>query len=109
MSIIVFWFFLFISTNLAFEDGLLISGVSQELNFSQLNGSDFINTSGEVVSDSIGQSNIKNSLKFMFGLKIPSIVGFPETVRLFIGFINWFLLILVFISIYKIANPLSSG
>ena len=50
-----------------------------------------------------------NTLNTMFGFRTPALSNIPDYIAVIISFINWFLVILLGISIYRIANPISGG
>lgn len=108
MIIIVYWFL--VSTGIGFllEDELIFSqDISGQANFT-LNTSGINMTSADVPTEQ-SISKWKTGLRFLFGFKMPISLQIPIFLRSLIAFINWFILILTIICLYKIGNPISSA
>lgn len=109
MVIIVYWFLIGIGTSLIVQDNLLFSeNLEGGSNYSALETS-AINYSSFDSPESNTLSKWKTALSFLFGFKLPETLGAPAFLRGVIAFINWFVLLLTVICLYKIGNPLSSA
>jgi hypothetical protein len=105
----VFWFLLgFLLTQAGKDDTL------REL--SQINSSydasDFLtstNMSVDSPTDTTTLRSFGNALRTMFGFRASQQSGMPQSFASIISFINWFLVIILGISLYRILNPISGG
>jgi len=50
-----------------------------------------------------------NALRTMFAFRTPQFSEIPDFIAVVISFMNWFLVIALGISLYRILNPLSGG
>jgi len=108
MVIIVYYFLLGVGLTLLLQDVLLVSATGEgNTTYSLLNTTDINMTSDEMIGEGKTLKTFPNTLKIMFAFSTPKIAGLPSTLVAFISFINWFLLIIFGISVYRIINPLS--
>lgn len=103
--IIVYWFLLGMGLNFLLKDTLLVSA-EMGSNYSMINISN-VNMTTDELTDEVSLKSFPSALKIMFGFRTPEINGLPSILTFIISFINWFLVIMMGISIYRIINPLA--
>lgn len=99
-SIIVFWFFLgsiltFIAADSTLSTTALFGNASYEADLTDFNLSD------EEVSGTTNPLTLWDSLSFLFGFKSPT-TDFPSGLKLFVNFLNWFLVIMAGVILYRL-------
>lgn len=110
ISILCFWFFLATGLTLVAGDAALAAATS----FDNYSSDFFINTTninstaeaGEIGSPSLG-GFIDMAVR-MFTFRIPSYV-MPSIFNIIVNFMNYFLLLIVGIVIYRLASPATGG
>lgn len=101
----IFWFALgFILTAIVSDTSL--DGISAgNGNFTNIDVSSFNSSDSQVGGSSTGGADLLDSLKIMFGFSIPTNSGFPQFLVTLISFINWLLVIIFGVAIYRVLNP----
>ncbi len=107
-SILVYWFLLGTSLFYFSQDPV----IAQELSTGNQSFDVFLNTSNmnitTVKSDSYSSpAGLLDVLALMFGFRTPDFALFPKPISLFIGFINFILVIIGAITVYRLALPTS--
>ena len=104
--LIVFWWFIVGATLTSMVNDSFISGESLTGNNSYTVGDATVfNSSGVYNEDASKKSFLDMSVR-MFTFRVPTSL-LPTGFNAFLSFLNWFLLILMVVSIYRLANPLS--
>jgi len=67
----------------------------------------FINMSTSEPKTTSTLKSFIDALRIMFTFRVSGVSGVPNVVSTILSFINWFLVILLGISIYRIVNPLA--
>ena len=109
MVIIVYYFLLGFGINLILQDTLLVAANIEGNTTLQLVDTSNINMT--VFNPIEGETTLRsfpNTLKIMFGFRTPKVVGFPNIIAVILSFINWFLLIIGGVAVYRIINPLAT-
>lgn len=101
----MFWFLEGFIFSLISSDIVLGGDYSSNRSITSVNGSSYFNTSN--IDDVHASSGgfIDTTIR-MFTFRLSSEM-FPSFLNAIISFLNWFLLLLAIMSIYRIANPLS--
>lgn len=110
LGIIVFWFLLGITLSSIYADELLISDLETKYNstYESLNSTNFNSTNlGD--EGSTGKNFIDSIGVRMLTFRIPATGGISSGFVAFINLLNFILLLLAIVCIYKLANPLSSA
>jgi hypothetical protein len=103
--IVTFWFLESITLTAISNDEVLQQNFQEEYNYSLINSSaSFINLSSD--NPSATKKGFLSITLRMFAFRLPEEI-FPLFLDYTIKFINYMLLMLLIISIYRIANPLS--
>ncbi len=106
ISIILFWFLLSVILTSMFQDPF-ITNPTQNTNFSI--DVDSVNMTTDDPVETTTLRSFVNALGVMFAFRSPVLSGVPSIISTLLSFLNWFLVILLGISIYRIANPISGG
>lgn len=107
ITIICFWFLLGVTLTSLYSDSFLVSGGEINTSYETINPGTDINMSTLQPEGTTTLVSFVNALKTMFGFRVPALSNIPNELAVILSFINWFLLIILGISIYRLANPLS--
>lgn len=105
--VVCYFFLMSIGLNLLLKDSLIVSAspVGND-SFISINASS-INMTTEEIPDEVSLKSFPSALKVMFGFRTPIPDAIPATGAAIISFMNWFLMILLGISLYRVINPLA--
>lgn len=105
--IVVYWFLVVMGLNFLLQDEFILSaGAEGNTSFSVFNTTD-INMTTDELTEQTSLRSFPSALKVMFGFRTPIPAAIPATLASILSFINWFLVILLGISVYRIINPLA--
>lgn len=100
IGIICFWFFLSLTLSYIGNDFIIDGNTT----YSTINRSAFNISSSQDYEPT--RTNFLDMLFRMFTFSISTAL-IPASLNIFISFLNWILLLLLIICVYRIANPLS--
>lgn len=102
--IIIYFFLISLGLNLLLQDDFILAeGMEGNTSFNIPDTSD-INMTTDELSEQTTLRTFPSILSIMFGFRTPIPNGLPQTLVVIISFMNWFLIILLGISAYKIIN-----
>lgn len=107
----MFWVLLGISLGYVLQDEVLVSqGLigNQSWTIEKTGLNTYNYSIDETTNTARTPTSAFNTLRVMFGFGIPS-ENFPNGLAYFISTLNWLLLVILIITIYKLANPVSSA
>lgn len=106
ITIIFYWFLLGLTLSFMYQDSF-INSPSLDSNYTSVGATSNINFTTDEYTNQTTPITFINVLKTMFLFRVPKSVGMPYLMTFIISFINWILIILLGISIYRIINPLA--
>lgn len=109
MTIIIYWFLLGIMLTNVYNDDFFTNIGEINSSYETISSSTDINMSVDEPTDTTTLRSFGNALKTMFGFRVPKFSGIPNSIATVLSFINWFLLIILGVSLYRILNPISGG
>jgi hypothetical protein len=109
VGIILFWllygtFIVYVSQDPSLQE---VSSVGTT-NFSSSGLTSFINDTGDWNTNTNSLSGIGSTLSFMFGFGIGT-GGMPDGIAVFLSAINWILLVVTVVLIWRLASPFSGS
>lgn len=106
--IVSYWFLIGIGLNFLLQDEFILSvGAEGDTSFFIPNTTNVNMTTDELIEGRTSLRTFTSSLKVMFGFRTPIPSAIPQTLVVILSFTNWFMVILLGISIYRIINPLA--
>jgi hypothetical protein len=106
-GIILFWIILGTFTFYFSQDNSLNSNQAVGAsNYSTVALATSFNSTSDWNTQTSSLSSIGNTLKFMFLFQMPT-TGMPNGIAVFISVLDWLLVLILFIVVYRLASPFS--
>lgn len=118
VCIFIFWFFLGVFLTFVSQDEVLNQNVAQGQDYninssltdvsSGFNSTSLPNNSTIFMIDTQSTGGTKSALSIMFGFSVPTLYGMPTIIIYAIKALNWILVIITVMLLYKIFNPFAA-
>lgn len=106
--IIVYWFLIGMGLNFLLQDPFITSeGIVGNTSFNIPN-TENVNMTQLQNPEQTTLRTFPNTLKIMFGFRTPIPAAIPQTLAGILSFLNWFLIVIFGIAVYRIVNPLAA-
>ena len=105
--IIAYYFLLGIGLNFLLQDPFITSAEGVGNKSFSFDATD-VNMTVLNLEDQTTLRSFPNALQIMFGFRTPLPTAIPQTVTSILSFLNWFLLIIFGIAVYRLVNPIAA-
>lgn len=105
--IVSYWFLIGMGLNYLIQDEFILSAGSEGNSSFIVPDTSNINMTTDELTETTSLRSFPTALKVMFSFRTPIPLAIPQVLTVILSFINWFLVILLGISIYRVINPLA--